>query len=626
MAFGTVVVQTESGEQQEYELTKPTTSVGRQSGNDIVLNTTAASRYHAQFDVAEGQVFLVDLGSVNGTFVNDEQIEPNSRVVLNEGDVITLGDVCLTFFPRQFRSGISLTPQASLIEDPELAFQLVLDEPLQPVAPGARLQLALVIENLSAIEQVYTVELGGMDPEWAKANRREVRLGPVEKSEVLITIRPPRSGQTRPGVYALTVQVALKDDPTQMLEVVREIDVVGYSELGMDVQPGEQRGLFYVAVHNLGNTPLHLKLGGYNPDRLLRYRFEPPEVHLDPGASQQVALTVHPARSGAAGRAQPIPFAVVGRSLDLAGYQAPVLAYYQPTSSSPAWLAGLVGLPLLLMVAAALIVVTVAVLYFRGFTPGSGPGKEPAGAAEAQLGESPEAALTEVPLPTPTLIVIPPTPTPTPTPTSTVPPTPTVSTPGAVLQFKSGLEVSVEVIFGQVRDVAFIWEVPEGEAEETVLMGEDNRQISLTEDEIAAGQRRVELEELVRSFGWDERVYTLGITMVDEDIAIYEVVLAVRPVVCVVQDAKVVYNEPGLHSRRFSPLPATEVVIAGRYLNPVEDHLWLRVAAFDPDDLELIAPHNQRWIPATQVVSCDGEPVEDFDEYVLLEGEPIPRP
>ena len=88
MAFGTIVVQTESGDFTEYELTKPTSSIGRQPGNDIVLQTSAVSRYHAQLEVAEGQVFLVDLGTVNGTFVNDSQIEPNSRVSLDDGDVI----------------------------------------------------------------------------------------------------------------------------------------------------------------------------------------------------------------------------------------------------------------------------------------------------------------------------------------------------------------------------------------------------------------------------------------------------------------------------------------------------------------------------------------------------------
>ena len=64
MAFGKVIVRSESGEVEENELTKPVTSVGRQPGNDIVLNTSAVSRYHARFDAADGQVFLVDLGTV----------------------------------------------------------------------------------------------------------------------------------------------------------------------------------------------------------------------------------------------------------------------------------------------------------------------------------------------------------------------------------------------------------------------------------------------------------------------------------------------------------------------------------------------------------------------------------
>src|SRR5690606_41640702 len=89
MAFGKVFIRTASGETDEYTLTKPSTIIGRQPGNDIVLNTSTASRYHARIDVANGGVFLVDLESAAGTFVNDVQVEPGGSVPLSQGDTIS---------------------------------------------------------------------------------------------------------------------------------------------------------------------------------------------------------------------------------------------------------------------------------------------------------------------------------------------------------------------------------------------------------------------------------------------------------------------------------------------------------------------------------------------------------
>ena len=145
MAFGKITVSNESGEFEEVELTRSTTSVGRQPGNNIVLNSPAVSRYHAQFDVFGGQVFLVDLGTVNGTFVNDAQVDPNSRSLLRDGDVVMLGDIRLTFNATKRRPGSSGLPSLNpkVYEDPNVPIRVTFDDPDMPVAPGAYLQLAL---------------------------------------------------------------------------------------------------------------------------------------------------------------------------------------------------------------------------------------------------------------------------------------------------------------------------------------------------------------------------------------------------------------------------------------------------------------------------------------------------
>ena len=391
MAFGKVTVRSESGALDEYELTRPTTSVGRQPGNDIVLNTSAVSRYHAQFDADGGQVFLVDLGTVNGTFVNDVQVVANGRVPLSDGDVIVMGDMQLVFSEptAPVRAAISLTPVATAVEDPGIPFRLLVDEPQQSVAPGARLQIAMVIENLTEREQTYQVDIGGMAAEWASLSRREALLIPHEQAEVMVSIKPPRSSDTNPGRYPLTLKVALREDPLIALEALREIDVVGYSGLGMTVGSGHQHGSYHVAVQNQGNVPIDVQMGGFNRERLLVYQFDPPRLHVKPNQTQYVNLKVSPRRMPFGGSSRTVSFAVVARSLDAAGYQAPVPAHYTITGSWLPWLAGaMVPLGIGALLVAALLV---AALLFLGVipsplaslapTPGAAVGTEQAASA-----------------------------------------------------------------------------------------------------------------------------------------------------------------------------------------------------------------------------------------------------
>lgn len=61
-------------------------SVGRGSDNDVVLGSKAVSRNHAVLSVSNTELYVKDLGSSNGTFVNDERIEDNKSVLLNAED------------------------------------------------------------------------------------------------------------------------------------------------------------------------------------------------------------------------------------------------------------------------------------------------------------------------------------------------------------------------------------------------------------------------------------------------------------------------------------------------------------------------------------------------------------
>jgi len=79
---------------RRYDL-KGTVNIGRSRDNQIALEDPTVSRHHA-WNKAEGESFLVfDVGSANGTFVNDERVEEPRQ--LQNGDSVRFGDVELVF-------------------------------------------------------------------------------------------------------------------------------------------------------------------------------------------------------------------------------------------------------------------------------------------------------------------------------------------------------------------------------------------------------------------------------------------------------------------------------------------------------------------------------------------------
>ncbi|MCL4439470.1 MAG: FHA domain-containing protein, partial [Firmicutes bacterium] len=68
--------------------------IGRRRTNDIRLEDTNVSRVHASIDYTEGNYFITDLGSTNGTFVNGIRI---SKKRLVEGDQVRVGTTILEF-------------------------------------------------------------------------------------------------------------------------------------------------------------------------------------------------------------------------------------------------------------------------------------------------------------------------------------------------------------------------------------------------------------------------------------------------------------------------------------------------------------------------------------------------
>lgn len=78
-----------NGSEQTFTIKKSLTIIGRvREVADLVIADDELSRHHAALTFADGQFFIEDLDSTNGTFVKDARIK---RVQLEPGDIVRVG-------------------------------------------------------------------------------------------------------------------------------------------------------------------------------------------------------------------------------------------------------------------------------------------------------------------------------------------------------------------------------------------------------------------------------------------------------------------------------------------------------------------------------------------------------
>lgn len=96
---------------QEFPLEKSEIFVGRDLGNDIVINDAEVSRRHARLFLQGANYVLEDLGSTNGSSVNGQRLM--GPYLLRPGELIMFGEhVSMLFEALQPESGATLAAGA----------------------------------------------------------------------------------------------------------------------------------------------------------------------------------------------------------------------------------------------------------------------------------------------------------------------------------------------------------------------------------------------------------------------------------------------------------------------------------------------------------------------------------
>ena len=98
----------------ERDLSTAETKIGKAPQNDIILPDASVSSTHAMISLTDGAFTISDLGSRNGTFVNDARLNESRK--LQHGDLIKMGHCAITFRLKEAETTQSI-PRTILLDN-----------------------------------------------------------------------------------------------------------------------------------------------------------------------------------------------------------------------------------------------------------------------------------------------------------------------------------------------------------------------------------------------------------------------------------------------------------------------------------------------------------------------------
>ncbi|ONI89128.1 hypothetical protein ALI22I_16580 [Saccharothrix sp. ALI-22-I] len=182
------------------------------------------------------------------------------------------------------------------------------------VAPGEDVTCTVVVRNTGDLVDEFTVDVVGDAAGWATAEPASVNLVPQASAEVVVRFAPPRAAGVAAGSVPFGVRVSSREDPYGSVVEEGVVEVGGFTDMSAELVPTKveagSKGKFEVAIDNVGNHPVAVRLHPADPDGELEFKLDRSDVVLAPGTAAFVKLVAKPRNTFLRGPSQPRPFRV----------------------------------------------------------------------------------------------------------------------------------------------------------------------------------------------------------------------------------------------------------------------------------------------------------------------------
>src|SRR6516164_4553798 len=98
-------------------------TIGRAKDNQLVMNDATASSHHAEVRPGVNCYSLTDLGSTNGTYINDRKLDRHIPQLLQDGDRIRIGNTTFIYQAGSSTLRGQLMQESSFDDEPTIQVQ-----------------------------------------------------------------------------------------------------------------------------------------------------------------------------------------------------------------------------------------------------------------------------------------------------------------------------------------------------------------------------------------------------------------------------------------------------------------------------------------------------------------------
>lgn len=275
----------DSFEGETIAFTQRESSIGRTEESTIVLSDPSISRRHASLTVEQGRYVLSDLGSSNGTRINDERIAQPTLVI--GGDLVRIGSVRFVFAApgqqvdlREYRRFVSDSNRSFVIVITVLALLLVL--------VGSAVGIYVVLDRRSQPGSETTITTPELS---ARATARDFKLQGDALVQQALTASHEASGRFWNSA-AIKFQIAVDIDPSYQEAIDEQIRAQAEFDAWATIDESE---MAYQSADRLeSNRNYALALGNYNQARQRLLSISPDSFYAQ-RATDRIQLLIDPA-------------------------------------------------------------------------------------------------------------------------------------------------------------------------------------------------------------------------------------------------------------------------------------------------------------------------------------------
>ena len=348
-----LVINTPGHPPSTVPLTQAVITLGRQADNEIVLPADGVSRHHSRLQATALGWELVDLGGINGTFLNDRRLRADDPTPLAPGSRIRIGPYELTLqgpeiavfeqeaptYQQERPSLGSTTPQMT-------PTQVATAEPLGlflpsdqiTVDPGQQVQFKVEVVNRTPVDDRVSVRVQGLPGNWAVTPGEFRNLPAGETIQLTIAVRPPKHRSTPTGRQRFRIELVSQQHPNIKMATSASLNIGTFVSFEANLKPNQVKlpGSVTVQVHNTGNAPGDFSVVASGRQEGLRFRGERGRIRLQPGQVANVELAIEADRASWLGSGELFPFEVAVASA--AGGRQTLKGEAQAGSTIPPWL------------------------------------------------------------------------------------------------------------------------------------------------------------------------------------------------------------------------------------------------------------------------------------------------